>query len=196
MPLGAFKAALMGVAGVSTGDVVLLSTQTADDVANVEFKTNIDNTYQEYIIQIYNVNPITDNADFTFNGSIDGGDNYNVVKTAGNFQAYLAENGDNPTLRHYAAGDVQNTADYHPLNDSSGGSADESSVWKIHLFNPASTTYSKHYIIEGHSYQSNDYSEHQFSAGFFDTTSAIDAVDFRYDSGNIEDGKFKLWGVK
>ena len=37
MPLGANKAAIMGVAGVSTGDVVLISSQTASDDASLTF---------------------------------------------------------------------------------------------------------------------------------------------------------------
>ena len=72
MPLGAFKAALMGTAGVSTADVVLLSTQTADDDATISFTSGIDSTYGEYIFRFYNINPGTDAGYWTFNGSTDG----------------------------------------------------------------------------------------------------------------------------
>ena len=46
MPLGAFKAALMGTAGVSAGaDVVLLSTTTASNASAVSITSGIDSTY-------------------------------------------------------------------------------------------------------------------------------------------------------
>ena len=57
MPLGAFKAALMGTAGVSTGDVVLLSSQTASNSASISFTSDITSTYGEYIFKFYNINP-------------------------------------------------------------------------------------------------------------------------------------------
>ena len=66
MPLGFHKAALFGIAGVSTGDVVLLSTQTASDSASITFSSGIDSTYGEYIFKFYNINPATDKAEFTF----------------------------------------------------------------------------------------------------------------------------------
>ena len=53
MPLGAFKAALMGTAGVSTADVVLLSTTTASNAATVSITSGIDSTYGQYIFKIY-----------------------------------------------------------------------------------------------------------------------------------------------
>ena len=91
MPLGAFKAALMGTAGVSTGDVVLLSSQTATSDASITFSSGIDSTYGEYIFKFYNINPATDNAWFQFNLSIDAGSNYNVAKVSTYFYAYHTE---------------------------------------------------------------------------------------------------------
>ena len=69
MPLGANKAAIMGVAGVSTGDVVLLSTQTASNSASILFTSDITSTYGEYIFKFYNINPATDAASFGFQGN-------------------------------------------------------------------------------------------------------------------------------
>ena len=67
MPLGAFKAALMGTAGVSTtGDVVLLATTTATSDATVSFTSGIDSTYGEYIFRFYNINPATDTTHYSF----------------------------------------------------------------------------------------------------------------------------------
>jgi hypothetical protein len=35
-----------------------------------------------------------------------------------------------------------------------------------------------------------------YMAGYFNTTSAVDAVQFKMASGNIDDGIIKLYGVK
>ena len=62
MPLGAFKAALMGTAGVSTGDVVLIQTQTASDSATISFTSDITSTYGEYIFKFYDIGPATNDV--------------------------------------------------------------------------------------------------------------------------------------
>ena len=40
------------------------------------------------------------------------------------------------------------------------------------------------------------YSENRYIAGYGNTTSAINAIQFKFSSGNIADGVFKLYGVK
>ena len=44
--------------------------------------------------------------------------------------------------------------------------------------------------------QSSDYSIDVFSAGYFNTTSAIDEIQFKMVSGDIDAGTFKLYGIK
>ena len=34
-----------------------------------------------------------------------------------------------------------------------------------------------------------------FAAGYINTTSAIDEISFKFDSGNIDDGTIKMFGV-
>ena len=82
MPLGAFKAALMGTAGVSTGDVVLLSTTTASNAASVSITSGIDSTYGEYIFKFYNMNPANDNVLFAVQFNASGGSNYDETITS------------------------------------------------------------------------------------------------------------------
>ena len=65
MPLGANKAAIMGVSGVSTADVVLIASETADGDASIEF-TGLSSTYGEYIFKFYNIHPQTDARSFSF----------------------------------------------------------------------------------------------------------------------------------
>ena len=195
MPLGAFKAALMGTAGVSKGDVVLLSTQTASDSATLSFTSGINATYGEYIFRFYNLNPATDGQKFLFNGSIDGGSNYNVTKTTTNMTAYQGEDGSDPTLKYYGGDDLAQGTGFLPLTAIIGNGADESTAGELHLFNPSGTTYVKHFYSRLHDYNSGDYSLEVYAAGYFNNTDNIDAVQFKMESGNF-DGTIKLWGVK
>ena len=197
MPLGAFKAALMGTAGVSTaGDVVLLSTQTASDSASLSFTSDITSTYGEYIFKFYNINPASNGAALYFNMSTDGGSNYDVVKTTSAFYALHGENDDNGNLQYDTSLDLAESAAYTSMwVRGIGNGADESGVGELHLFNPASTTYVKHFFTRCSCLQEDDRANNGFVAGYGNTTSAINAVDFKPNTGNF-DGKIKMWGVK
>ena len=41
-----------------------------------------------------------------------------------------------------------------------------------------------------------DETKNHFSAGYINTTSAITQVSFKFDSGNVDAGTIKMWGVK
>ena len=198
MPLGAFKAALMGTAGVSTGDVVLLSSQTASNSASLTFSSGITSTYGEYIFKFYNINPATNASAFTFqvNATDDPGGGYDTsLITSTAFEAYLAEADSGATLTYNAGDDLAQSASFQQIAFDIGNGADESCAGILHLFNPASTTYVKHFCSRFHTYMASDYSNDQFAAGYINDTTAIDDIQFKMDSGNF-DGTIKMWGVK
>ena len=93
MPLGAHKAAMMGTAGVSTADVVLLHDTDYSNAATASITSGIDSTYGEYIFKFYNINPATDGTNFLFQVSTDGGSNYNMTITSTGFYAAHNESG-------------------------------------------------------------------------------------------------------
>jgi len=196
MPLGANKAAIMGVAGVSTGAVVLISSQTADGDSALSFTSGITSTYGEYIFKFYNINPVADGGNFTFQGSTDGGSNYNATWTATAFSAKHTE-ADATALAYLTTTDGAQQTGFKSLTQSgeAGGGADESSAGEIHIFNPASTTYVKHFYARNIHYGYSPGAFDYFTAGYWNTTSAIDAIQFKISSGNF-DGTIKLWGVK
>ena len=195
MPLGAHKAAIMGVAGVSTADVVLLSTQTADGDSEIEFTSDITSTYGEYIFKIYNLNPADDEDGLTFNASIDGGSNYNVTKTSTAFTANHDEDGNPAAMGYESSLDHAQQTSYQNLTGPMGNGADENGSLTIHLFNPSSTTYVKHFYSES---TDNGFNRamHCFRAGYLNTTSAVNAISFKTTAAGDFDGKFKMWGVK
>jgi hypothetical protein len=199
LPAGITNASVSAVtsfANASAGTLILLSTQTASASANISFTTGLDSTYDEYIFSFINIHPATDNTDFMFNLSTDGGSNYNVTKTTTTFQAYHDEADTDTSLNYDTADDLAQSTSFQQLLKNLGTDSDQNSSGTLTLFNPSSTTYVKHFIANGNSYNHNNYTNQNFTAGYANTTSAVNAVRFQMSSGNIDDGIIKLYGVK
>ena len=197
MPLGAFKAALMGTAGATTeGDVVLLSTQTADGDSSVTFSSGITSTYSHYIFKGYNFNPGTNGVDGTFQFDAAGESGQDEVITSTSFRQYNQEN-DGGSAGAGAFSEQGNGTAKEIIFYQVGNAADENAVAELHLWNPASTTYTKHFQAHSNSHAvgANDLSYEILRGGYINTTAAITSVSFHISSGNF-DGKFKMWGVK
>ena len=198
MPLGANKAALFGVAGVSTADVVLLSSQTASDTASLDFTSGIDSTYGEYIFGFYNINPATDDTDFQVNFSTDGS-SWGMTKTATLFRAQHRESeggGTNYALSYEGAFDLAQADTAQILAWDQGNGSDESLAGVMHLFSPSSTTYVKHFYSRINAYNSGNWTFDIYCAGYInDAANDVTGVQFEMASGNF-DGTIKMWGVK
>ena len=188
--------AVTSFANASGGTLMLLSTQTASNSATISFTTGLDSTYDEYIFKFINIRPATDNPDFQFNFSTDAGSNYNVTKTTTWFQAYHDEPDTATALAYNGGLDLAQSTAFQPLNANIGSGADENGCGSLQLFNPSSTTYVKHFIATGITNTASDYCANNFTAGYGNTTSAVNAVRFQFSSGNIADGIFKLYGLK
>ena len=175
--------------------ITLISSQTASNSASISFTTGLTSTYKIYKFVFSNIHPRTDNVDFQFNLSTDGGSNYNVTKTTTWFQSRHDE-GDTDTGLAYDTGlDLAQSTSYQRFNYSSGNGADESQAGTFILFNPSSTTYVKHFMSNTNQYHYANYQMNSYMAGYGNTTSAINAVDFKFSSGNF-DGTIYLYGIK
>ena len=196
MPLGAFKAALMGTAGVSAGaDVVLLSSQTLSAAGTCAFASGITSAYGEYIFKWYDIHSTDSNGpNFTVNFSTDGGDNYNMTKTSTTFMAYHTQ-ADASALSYKIDIDITSATGYQNIIYSTDSGADESTAGELHLFNPASTTYVKHWWSKATSYSEIPGVQNVFTGGYVNSTSDVDAVQFKTNVGTFS-GKMKMWGVK
>jgi hypothetical protein len=195
MPLGAFKAALMGTAGVSTGDVVLLSAQTASDSATISFTSDITSTYGEYIFKFYNINPEGSGVNFSFQVNATDSTSYDETMTTTFFKAYHHENDSDAAIAYAAGNDQAQGTAFQDLLQSLGTGADESIAGELHLFNPASTTYVKHFYSRFEGMQDSPTTVDEYAAGYINTTTAIDDIQFKMSSDNFN-GKIKMWGVK
>ena len=188
--------AVTSFANASGGTLILLSTQTASNSATISFTTGLDSTYDEYQFKFINIRPATDGAQFQFNLSTDSGSNYNVTKTTTHFRALHNEDDALTTFEYLTDYDLAQSTSFQPISNDIGNLSDESGSGSMQLFNPSSTTYVKHFIINFNSYHDGDRSMNSFTAGYGNTTSAVNAIRFQFNSGNIADGIFKLYGVK
>ena len=170
-----------------------ISKATASASASISFTSGIDSTYKEYVFYFVNLHPSTDGVKLLFNFSTDGGSNYNVTKTATNFYAGHTEA--DATGFGYDSGLAQSTSYAWGTVGTMGSANDESCAGLLHLFNPSSTTFVKHFVSKVTIYGSNPQSQITYGAGYGNTTSAIDAIDFKMDSGNIDAGEILLFGV-
>jgi len=155
----------------------------------------LDTTYKEYIFYFVNIQPATDAATFGFNGSIDTGSNYNVAKTSSGFRAFHNEGGSSTSLAYDATYDEAQGTGVNALTYNIGNDADSSASGYLHLFDPGSPTFIKHWTARVQFHHSADYSIDGFIGGYFNTTSAVDAIQFSMDSGNIKAGSIFLHGL-
>jgi len=178
--------------------LVLLSTQTASDDASIAFTSDIDSTYKEYIFKFVNINPASGtNTKFQFQVSTDGGSTYGVNITSTFFYAMHDEADTSTTLTYSTASDLAESTSYQMLTEGIGIAADESASGVLHLFGPSSTTYVKNFYCSANGVfnaGSAPYSLNAFSAGYVNSTSALDAIDFKVSTGNF-DGTIKMYGV-
>ena len=181
--------------GVGGGSMVLISTQTASSSSTISFTSGIDSTYKEYIFKFINIHQATDEASFSFNGSVDSGSNYNVTKTTTFFRAFHTENDDTANVSYSTGRDLAQSTDFKILAYRSSNANDAGHSGFLHLFDPSNTTFVKHFIATSNVYNSANVSENRFTAGYFNTTTALTRVRFKFASGNIDAGTFKLYGV-
>jgi hypothetical protein len=190
----------MALPSGSGGNLVLIKTLTASSSATLSFVDGasdvvLDNTYRTYMFRFINIHPATDSADFTFNMSADTGSNYNVTKTTTYFDSIHAENGTDSSVNYNASRDMAQSTAFQIIARECGNGNDESTSGELYLFSPSSTTFLKHFIANTQFYYSGNYSMNGFGAGYGNTTSAVDAVQFKMSSGNIDSGTIKLYGI-
>jgi len=177
------------------GGLTLLSTQTASSSSSISFTSGIDSSYRTYMFKFINMHPQNDDISLVFNGSSDGGSNYNVTKTTTYFESVHNESDSTASLGYLTSADkAQSTADQQILRVP-GNDNDQSASGTMYLFSPSSTTFVKHFLSISSSYTGSDYEANAFVSGYFNTNSAIDAVIFKFTSGNIDSGVIKMYGI-
>ena len=183
------------LANASDG-ITLISSQTASASASISFTTGITSTYKAYKFVCVNMHPANDNAEFQFNLSTDSGSNYNVTKTTTMFRALHNEDDASTSLGYQTAHDLAQSTGFAFLSEQIGFDNDQASSGSLILFNPSSTTYVKHFISDFNCSTDIDVSMRNLGAGYGNTTSAVNAIQFKMDSGNIDAGTIYMYGIK
>ena len=190
-----------GAFSVSLGAMTLIKTITLSSAAgNVSFvhgssSVVLDDTYPIYKFVYLNLHPSA-NQFAQFNMSTDTGSNYNVSKTTTNFNSSQGEGAEYPAVGYQAGNDLANDTAYQVLSFQPYTGNDSSISGELTLFNPSSTTFVKHFMAQSHSMHANAFAIQTYVAGYCNTTSAVDAVNFQFSSGNIDSGTIKLYGIK
>ena len=179
---------------ITGGAMTLLATQTASGSANLSFTSGIDSTYDKYVFKFINIHPATNAAFFTFQANAAGGSGYNETITSTMFVAYHEEDGSDSGLAYSTSGDQANGTAFQQIARGTRNEADDNCSGYLHLFNPSSTTFVKHYMACANTVGTAE-SDVYHTAGYFNTTSAIDEIQFKMSSGNIDSGVIKLYGI-
>tara|TARA_X000001382_G_scaffold46107_1_gene31124 strand:- start:1455 stop:2048 length:594 start_codon:yes stop_codon:yes gene_type:complete len=180
----------------SGGGLTLLSTNTiTSGVSSSSFTSGIDSTYRTYMFKFINMHPASSNVHFRVNFR-DGGSNFDASKTTTTFFVRHKEDGSANSLGYDNSRDLANETGYQDIYFDTGANAsDECGSGTLFLFSPSDTTFVKHIMSVSSSYGDTPRAYHNFMAGYIDQTSAIDGVDFKFSSGNIDSGVIKMYGI-
>ena len=192
--------AVTSAASIPSGAMTHIKTLTASSSSTLSFVHGssdvvLDSTYPIYLFKFFNIHPQTDGVRFTV-GFRDGGSNYDATKTTTYFEARHNE-GDTATNLAYESGeDLANGTGFQPVQRNLSNDNDHGTTGEMFLFNPASTTFAKHFLIRASGHHQSDYELDTHVAGYINVTAAIDAVQFKMDNGNVDAGTIKLYGIK
>ena len=155
----------------------------------------LDSTYKEYLFILKDIHGSINDRRLEFNVSIDGGSNYNVAKTSSSFEAYHYENNAAAAAGYVGGRDLAQGTGFQILTSDAGADNEECACGTIQLFNPASTTFVKHYISRMVDKNPAPAAVVNHVAGYANTTSAVNAVQFKMLAGNIDAGTITLYGI-
>ena len=180
---------------VSGGAMTLLATQTASGSATLSFTSGIDSTYDSYVFKFINIHPSAESR-FVFQTSTNGGSSYGVTATTTFFQAYHKEDNSAQGLTYNTGEDQAQSTDFINFGEQiDPSSSDHSNSGELFVYSPSSTTFVKHFMARQSQNYVVGYLNTPFIAGYFNTTTAINAFQFKMESGNIDSGVIKLYGV-
>jgi len=184
----------------AAGSLRLIKTLTASSDSTLDFIDGtsdvvLDSTYKEYMFIFNNIHPATDSVYLSFQGNAAGGSGFDETITSSFFRAGHKEDGSDEFLSYDVSNDQGQGTGFQNITRNIGNGNDECGAGYLHLFNPSSTTFVKHFIAKTHIYYSGDYSYKTCIGGYFNTTSAIDEIQFKMSSGDIDAGTIQLFGV-
>ena len=176
----------------NTGPKLISTTNVSSAVATIDITSGLDSTYNHYQFVFVNIAPATNNVGWLFQM----GSSYNTSMATVAFYVQHFESGavSGPELTN-AAGRQGNGTAFQVLNENVEAAADASLSGELHLFSPSSTTYIKTFMTRIHDSDYQPTAQTRFVSGYFNVTTALTQIRFKFSSGNIASGKIKLYGI-
>ena len=177
-----------------------LTASNSDTLSFVDGSTSVvlDSTYDEYMFVFTDIGPANDGVHFGFqvNATDDAGGGYDTsLMTTTQHRAWQGEASATVEGPEYQTGyDLAQSAARQLLVQDLENDSDSSCAGILHLFSPSSTTYVKHFYCRAQVYNSSNYAKDHFTTGYFNVTGAIDDIQFKMSSGNM-DAVIKMYGV-
>ena len=190
-----FNAIRYNVPYSNAGNLKLITTSTASSSATISFTSGIDSTYKEYLFIFNSMHPATDQVSFSFQGNAAGASGYNETITSTYFTAYHNEAGNSAALEYTDANDQAQGTSFQALLHNLGNDADQCCSGYLRLFDPSNTTFVTNFMTASSNTQYQDIEFNHYVSGYFNTTSAIDEIQFKMSSGNIDAGDICLYGI-
>ena len=197
---GARAATTFGSLSAGGANMVFIKKLTASSSATLSFVNGasgvvLDDTYKEYVFIFNNIHPEIDGEPLTFQADTGTNTNYNQTVTNSFFRARHNEGDSTTELAYIASYDQAQGSAFIRMNGGLNADADGNGCATLHLFNPSSTTFVKHFLLNSVNITDGDFAENAFSGGYFNTTTALTTFQFKVASGNIDAGTICLYGI-
>jgi len=182
------------------GSMVFIKKLTASSSSTLTFHNGassvvLDDTYKEYVFTFKNIHPSANGAEFLFQGNAVGGSGFDETITSTGMEGFQFENNSNAGIGYSTYFDKAQGTSFQSIAANPGNGNDESFSGTLQIFNPSSTTFVKHFIANLQEAHEGNYSIQYFTAGYGNNTSAVDAIQFKMNSGNIDAGDICLYGI-
>lgn len=149
--------------------------------------TGLSSDYAMYQLRFFGVAPITDNQSLRMRVSSDNGSSYDSGASDYQDNRYANYTGS----AAYAVG----TTSYHTITNGQGSAANEYAAGYIDIYNPSEAAYTFFNSRAFYSYYTGGTAI--WEAGTIRTAAtSIDAFQIYCGSGNIDEGTFKLYGLR
>ena len=187
---------------VSTQKLFLIKNLDASSSSTLSFvdgsdSVDLDNTYKTYYFKFVNIHASGSSGDLVFQGNAAGGSGFNETITSTVFQsAHSEDNTTNAEIGYTGSADQANGTGFQIISATVGNGNDECVSGEMWLFNPSNTTFVTHFMARTNVLHPSDISVERFTAGHFNTTSAIDEIQFKLSAGNMDSGRIALYGIK
>ena len=181
---------------LSGGGMTLISTTNISvSSGTVDITSGIDSTYKEYWLIGTDIVSQTNNTNFRFRASTDGGSSWGVTMTSTlvrcyNFSGTAARN----LAQENSMGYGTNTGAQEIWYDA-GNASEDCGAFILKLFDPSNGTFMKQWLSRASYVHSSDAAYDIYTSGFWQNQPAVNAIRFDMQSGNVDGGTIQLFGV-